>query len=137
MNSFIYHPGNKLRLIQDAGNVVAIYAQEAWREGTKYLAGLHAEGLLATDIFTHDLDQLRALGNGRDGTMILGACPAGWFGQFTTYTAGEGGVWQNYTAISPLEGPDGTRYSMHDTFQARVVPGEGTIRVESDLSGLE
>lgn len=98
MNSFIYHPGNKLRLIQDGGQVVPIYAQEAWREGIKYLAGLHAEGLLSADIFTNDRDQARALGNGRDGTAILGSAPGGWFGEFMTYTAGESGPWDAYTA---------------------------------------
>jgi len=121
MQSFIYHPGNKLRLIQDAGQVIPIYAQEAWREGAKYLAGLFEEGLLSAEIFTNDRDQIRALGNGNEGTAILGSVPAGWFGEFTTYTAGEGGVWQAYTAVPPLEGPDGTRNSMHDTFQAPIV----------------
>lgn len=121
MGSFIYHPGNKLRLIQDAGTVTAIYAQEAWREGTKYLAGLAAEGLLAPDIFTNDRDQIRSIGDGRDGTAILGSCPAGWFGEFMTFTAGQSGPWDAYTAVSPLEGPDGTRYAMHDTYQAPIV----------------
>jgi len=121
MNSFIYHPGNDLRLIQDNGKVIAIYAQEAWREGIKYLAGLHAEGLLSPEIFTNDRDQLRALGNGRDGVAIVGSVPAGWFGEFMTFTAGESGPWDAYTAVPPLEGPDGTRYSMHDTFQAPIV----------------
>ncbi len=121
MGSFIYHPGNKLRLINDAGTVTAIYAQEGWREGTKYLAGLAAEGLLAPDIFTNDRDQLRSIGDGRDGTAILGSCPAGWFGEFMTFTAGQNGPWDSYTALSPLEGPDGTRYSMHDTYQAPIV----------------
>lgn len=121
MNAFIYHPGNRLRLINDGGQVVPIYAQEAWREGTRYLAGLFAEGLLSAEIFTNDRDQIRALGNGVDGTAILGSVPAGWYGEFTTYTAGEGGVWQAYTANPPLEGPEGVRYSMHDTYQAPIV----------------
>jgi putative aldouronate transport system substrate-binding protein len=121
MNSFIYHPGNKLRLIQDGGQVSAIYAQEAWREGTKYLAGLHAEGLLSADIFTNDRDQVRALGNGRDGNMILGSIPAGWFGEFMTYTAGESGPWDAYTAAPPLEGPEGVRYSLNNPFLAPII----------------
>jgi putative aldouronate transport system substrate-binding protein len=134
MGSFIYHPGNKLRLIQDAGNVVAIYAQEAWREGTKYLAGLHAEGLLAPEIFTQDRDQIRALGNGRDGVAVLGSATAGWFGEFMTFTAGQSGPWDAYTAVSPLEGPDGTRYSMHDTFQAPIV---GTFMITDKCENPE
>ena len=71
--------------------MVAIYAQEAWREGTKYLAGLHAEGLLASEIFTQDRDQIRSLGNGRDGVAMLGSATAGWFGDFMTFTAGQSG----------------------------------------------
>lgn len=121
MNSFIYHPGNTLRLINDGGQVVPIYAQDAWREGIKYLAVLYSEDLLSAEIFTNDRDQVRNLGNGRDGTAILGSVPAGWYGEFTTYTAGEGGAWQAYTAVPPLEGPDGTRYSMHDDYQAPIV----------------
>lgn len=121
MNSFIYHPGNKLRLIQDAGTVTAIYAQDAWREGAKYLAGLHAEGLLSPAIFTNDADQIRDIGNGRDGVAILGSAPCGHFAGFTTYAAGATGPWAAYTAAPPLEGPDGVRYAMHDTFQAPIV----------------
>jgi putative aldouronate transport system substrate-binding protein len=121
MGSFIYHPGQKLRLIQDAGTVKAIYAEDGWREGAKYLAGLSAEGLLSPEIFTNDSDQLRSLGNGKDGVAVLGSVPAGWFGEFMTFTAGQSGPWDAYTAVSPLKGPDGTRFAMHDTYQAPIV----------------
>ena len=113
MGSFIPHPGNKLRLIVQDGKVTPIYAQDAWKEGTKYLAGLFKEGLIDPEVFTRDRDQLRQLGDGNGGPdVLLGSVPAGWWGEFTTYDPNEANAkWQNYTTVPPLKGPDGTRYA--------------------------
>ena len=119
VNSFIYHPGNTLRLIVVDGKVTPIYAQEAWKQAIKYLASLSAEGLLDPEIFTRDRDQARALGDGNGGPdMVVGSIPAGWWGEFSTYTAGEPGAWQQYTALPPIAGPDGTQIAGYNPFQA-------------------
>lgn len=112
MNSFIYHPGNKLRLIVQDGQVTPIYTQDAWRGGTKYLAGLYAEGLVDPELFTRDRDQLRAIGDGSGAdTSRIGSVPAGWFGEFTSYDPEGVGLWAEYATQPPLEGPAGVRYA--------------------------
>ena len=112
MNSFIYHPGNKLRLIVVDGKVTPIYAQDAWKEGIKYLAGLSAEGLVDPELFTRDRDQLRQIGDGgADNTARIGSVPAGWFGEFSSYDPTGVGLWAQYKTNTPLEGPGGVRYA--------------------------
>ena len=112
MNSFIYHPGNKLRLIVQDGKIVPIYAQDAWREGIKYLAGLFKEGLIDPETFTRTSDQLRQVGDGNGGPdVVVGSVAAGWWGEFTTYSSGADGPWQQFTAVSPLKGPAGVQWA--------------------------
>jgi putative aldouronate transport system substrate-binding protein len=122
MNAFLFHPGNDLRLSVIDGQVTPIYTQEGWKEGTKYLAGLFAEGLLDAESFTRDQDQMRAVGDGNGGPdMIAGSIPALWYGSFTTYRSGEEGPWQEYATISPLEGPGGVRYAGYNPYIAAGV----------------
>ena len=112
MNSFIYHPGNKLRLIVRDGQVTPIYAQDEWKEGIKFLASLSAEGLLDPEMFTRDRDQLRAIGDGEGtDTARIGSVPAGWFGEFSSYDPEGVGLWAEYTTLAPLEGPGGVRFA--------------------------
>ncbi len=112
MNSFIYHPGNKLRLIVQDGQVTPIYTQDAWKEGIKYLASLSSESLLDAELFTRDRDQLRSIGDGGgDNTARIGSVPAGWFGEFTSYDPEGVGLWAQYTTQPPLQGPGGVQYA--------------------------
>jgi putative aldouronate transport system substrate-binding protein len=121
-NAFLYHPGNELRLIVVDGKVTPIYTQDGWREMIAYLAGLSQEGLLDPEIFTRDRDQARAVGDGSGGPdMIVGSIASGWWGEFTTYTSGEEGPWQQYTSLAPLEGPGGVRYAGYNPFVAAIV----------------
>ncbi len=119
MNSFIYHPGNKLRLIVQDGKIVPIYAQEAWKEGIKYLAGLFKEGLIDPETFTRTSDQLRQVGDGNGGPdVVIGSVPAGWWGEFTTYSSGADGPWQQFTTVAPLKGPAGVQWAGFNPYAA-------------------
>jgi len=119
MNSFIYHPGNKLRLIVQDGKVVPIYAQDAWKEGIKYLAGLFKEGLIDPETFTRTSDQLRQVGDGNGGKdVVVGSVAAGWWGEFTTYSSGANGPWQQFTAVTPLKGPAGVQWAGFNPYAA-------------------
>lgn len=120
MNSFIYHPGNKLRLIVLDGKVTPIYTQDAWKEGIKYLVGLYKEGLIDPETFTRDRDQLRQVGDGNGGPdVILGSVPAGWWGEFTNYNpALKGASWEQYTSVPPLKGPGGVQYAGFNPYSA-------------------
>jgi len=120
MNSFIYHPGNKLRLILLDGKVTPIYTQDAWKEGIKYLAGLYAEGLIDPETFTRDRDQLRQLGDGNGGKdVLLGSVSAGWWGEFTNYNPEiKDAFWEQYTTVPPLKGPEGVQYAGFNPYSA-------------------
>jgi putative aldouronate transport system substrate-binding protein len=124
MNSFIYHPGhrdsaNKPRIIVVDGQVTPIYTQDAWKEGIKYLASLNAEGLIDTELFTRDRDQLRSIGDGGgDNTARIGSVPAGWFGEFTSYDPEGVGLWAQYTTQAPLQGPGGVQYAGYNPYAA-------------------
>jgi len=120
MNSFIYHPGNKLRLILLDGKVTPIYTQDAWKEGIKYLAGLYAEGLIDPETFTRDRDQLRQLGDGNGGKdVLLGSVSAGWWGEFTNYNPEiKDAFWEQYTSVPPLKGPEGVQYAGFNPYSA-------------------
>ena len=135
MNSFIYHPGVKLRLIVLDGQVTPIYAQEAWKEGIKYLASLSAEGLLDPEIFTRDRDQLRAIGDGEGtSTARIGSVPAGWFGEFSSYDPEGVGLWAEYTTLPPLEGTGGVRYAGFNPYASST---NGNFIITSNASDPE
>ncbi len=122
MNSFTFHPGNELRLIVVDGQVTPAYTQDAWRDGIAYLAGLYAEGLIDPEIFTRDVDQLRRIGDGNGGSdAIIGSVPAGWFGEFSTYSPETQGLWTQYTTVPPLQGPGGVRYASFNPYAAASV----------------
>lgn len=122
MNSFTYHPGNELRLIVVDGKVTPAYTQDAWRDGIAYLTGLFAEGLIDPEIFTRDVDQIRRIGDGNGGSdALIGSVPAGWFGEFTSYSPEARGLWTQYTSVPPLQGPGGVRYAGFNPFAAASV----------------
>lgn len=119
VNAFTYHPGTTARLKVVDGTVTAVYTEEGFKNAIKYLAELFADGTLDPEIFTRNREQIRAIGDGNGGPdMIVGAIAAGWWGEFTTYAAGKGGPWQQYVALAPLAGPDGTRYATFNAYQA-------------------
>jgi len=119
MNSYLYHPGNKLRLVVMDGQVTPIYTQDGWKEGTKYLASLYAEGLIDPEALTRDRDQLRAIGDGSGGDVaLIGSIPSGWFGEFSTYSPETTGLWAQYNSLPPIEGPAGVRWAGFNPYTA-------------------
>jgi putative aldouronate transport system substrate-binding protein len=118
MNAFTYNPGpgGKWLSVQD-GTVTAIYATAPWRAGLEYLARLYAQGLIGSESFTQDLDQLRQLTN-NPGTTIVGAVPAGAPSAFINVDREEGSRWTQYTAVPPLAGPEGVRFAASNPYQA-------------------
>ncbi|MGH2562598.1 MAG: extracellular solute-binding protein [Thermomicrobiales bacterium] len=124
MNAFIYNPGEPWLTVRE-GTVTTVFAQPEWRAGTKYLARIHADGLIPDVSFTQDTDQLRQLGNNPDAT-IVGAVPALFPGAFMDINSLEGGEWTNYVTVPPLQGPGGVRFAAYDPYQ-RFVTGNFII----------
>ncbi len=135
MNSYLYHPGNKLRLVVQDGQVTPIYTQDAWKEGIKYLAGLYAEALIDPEALTRDRDQLRALGDGGGGDVaLIGSVPSGWFGEFSTYSPDAAGLWAQYNSLPPIEGPGGVRYA---GFNPYIAAGLGAFIITDQCENPE
>jgi len=110
MNSYVLNSWQSTanaRLYVEDGVVHAAYAEEGWREGLKYLAGLYAEGLIDPQAFTNDATQLKALAENPD-TPILGFVQEGWPGMFLDW-GGDSGRWEEYVPISPLMGETGVQ----------------------------
>ena len=97
-------------LYNDGGKVTASYMQEGWAQGAAYLQGLTSKGLLSPEIFTQNIDQIRALGNNNQ----IGAAPGVVQGTFMTTTEGTPGLWSDFHIMAPVAGPSGKRQVFRD-----------------------
>lgn len=114
MNSFTFNPGEPYVFV-DNGNVAVSYNQDGWRQGTAYLAGIYAEGLMDPESFTQSNEQLVAKGNAE--TPIIGSAPGGSWGVFVTWTPDDpSGRWADFKLMPALEGPEGVRWSAYNPY---------------------
>lgn len=129
MGSYLYNPGEPWLVFNEEGKIDVTFNKPGWREGLKYLNRLHAGGLLATEAFTQTQEQLLRTGDNADAP-ILGAAPAGYWGIFVTIDqTQEDARWEQYVAVPPLAGPDGTRIAPWNYYGA--VPPVGQFVVTS------
>ena len=130
MNAFVYSHGNlaesAVRMFIEDGRITAAFAEPGWREGLRYMNDLYNEGLLSSDAFIQDHNQYLQLGENPD-VVLLGAGSAAHNGIFTQFHS-ESGRWLDYTAVPPLEGPDGTRLARYSPVYGG---GEWTITDKS------
>lgn len=92
--------------VDDNGKVQFVAVQPEYREGLRYLKKLYDEGLLYSDTFI--LDRAKIMSIGENDPVILGAAPGMFPGMFTI-SNGNSQRYYEYTAIPPLEGPEGVR----------------------------
>ncbi len=109
MNPFVYNErgfntANEFMMIQD-GVISSVVDTDGWRAGLTYLKGLYDAGLFGDESFTQESDQLKQLVETGDAPLA-GVIPAGGPNVFANLGEPR---WQDYTAIPPLAGPDGTR----------------------------
>jgi len=115
MNSFTFNPGEPYVFLNEDGQVSVSYNQDGWRQGTAYLAGIYAEGLMDPESFTQNNEQLLAKGNAE--TPIIGSAPGGSWGVFVSWTADDPTQrWAEYALMPALEGPEGVRWSAYDPY---------------------
>jgi putative aldouronate transport system substrate-binding protein len=121
MNAF-FPSGIGANLIVLEGQVVPNFTQDGWQQGIVYLSGLYNEGLIDPEAFTRDRDQIRQLSGASGGPEPrIGSVEALWWGAFTTFASGTEGPWQQYTAVPPLQGPEGVRRAAFNPYAASVI----------------
>ncbi len=115
MNSFTFNPGEPYVFVGDDGQVAVSYNQDGWRQGSAYLAGIYAEGLMDPESFTQNNEQLVAKGNAE--TPIIGSAPGGSWGVFVTWTGDDPSQCRaEYVLMPALEGPEGVRWSAYNPY---------------------
>ncbi|MFI3206787.1 MAG: hypothetical protein R3Y33_06030 [Clostridia bacterium] len=112
MNSFLYYNSTD-KLYADNGDVEIAYAQDEYKDGLTFMNSLAEADLLLIDTYTQDVNGLKNLTT--QDVQLVGSVAGGMIASFTTATSGEDGDWQNWTHVSPLEGPDGVQYSRYYT----------------------
>ena len=106
MNSFIPYNGRYEKVdIDENGTIYSVLNQDAFREGLSFLHKLYEEGLIYEGSISIDATGAQALGESGNGYAVIG-CITG-----TGCSAGITGseVYHQYSALAPLEGPDGLR----------------------------
>lgn len=106
MNAFIYNDGDRNMTVKD-GKIEVAYNKPEWRDGLRYISKLYKEGLIATESFTQDGDQLLRMGTQMPN--ILGCAPGGSPGCITKALDEDPKRDFDFVTISPLEGPNGVK----------------------------
>ncbi|TDF97490.1 ABC transporter substrate-binding protein [Paenibacillus piri] len=92
------------KLVKD-GKVQVAYNQPGWKEGLKYLNKLYKEGLIASQSFTQDKNQLKQMGMNPEAP-IIGAVPAQNQGNFIEIDSER---FKDFVTVPPLKGPSGVQ----------------------------
>ncbi|WP_274365893.1 ABC transporter substrate-binding protein [Paenibacillus thermotolerans] len=111
MNAFVYYNKENNYFMMNNGVLETAADKPGFKKGLEFLHKLYAEGLIDKEAFTQKSDALAQKGNHPD-LAIVGAVPAGWFGEFTDASP-EATRHKEYDPIAPLTGPDGVSYAAH------------------------
>jgi putative aldouronate transport system substrate-binding protein len=100
------------------GKVFAPFVTDAWKKGLIWLNELYTEGLIARDGFVMDDTQRRQLISQPD-CMVVGCVPeaSAWFMDVNAW--GDRNVYEEYTALLPIEGPTGLRQAPNTDFSCK------------------
>ncbi|MFH5185012.1 extracellular solute-binding protein [Paenibacillus sp. TAB 01] len=116
MESFVQSDTNYMFI--ENGKIQAAYNQPGWKQGLLYLRELYQKGLIATQSFTQDRNQLRLLGE-NPAANLIGAVPSQ---NPSVFSSLEGTRWKDYVAVAPLQGPGGWRTAEYNPYRS-VSPG--------------
>ncbi len=106
MNSFVHYNGRWEKLdINEDGEIYSVLGMDEFREGLKFMHQLYDEGLIYEGSISITADGCKALGESGEGYGIIGAITG--TGCSAAITGDE--IYHQYSALSPLEGPDGMR----------------------------
>lgn len=111
LNAFIYNDGTEdsYRTEMKNGKVDFVPAQEKYKEGLAWIAGLYKEGLVDPVAFTQPDDQYKQMGMSADAVIGVGAG-----GSPMSFTQMGSERMAEYVALPPLTGPDGTSLTAYN-----------------------
>ncbi|GGD83398.1 sugar ABC transporter substrate-binding protein [Paenibacillus nasutitermitis] len=101
MSAFVEKDMNDM--IVNNGKVDVAFTQPGWKDGLAYLHKLYAEGLIAPETFTQDVNGIKKMSGQTE--MILGAVPANYSGVILPSADRV----KDYAAVPPLQGPGGLK----------------------------
>ncbi len=112
LNSFVYDDYDNGYVVND-GKVSLYYTSDKFKDGMAYISRLAKEGALDVQCYTQENSTLRALCSGNELTVgaFASGSPDGLF-------AAKPELLEDYVALPPLKGPDGTAYTRKTEFSA-------------------
>lgn len=113
LNSFLYYPATwegVALCADDEGKIYVPYQQDAFREGMRWIAKCHAEGLISDLSFSQDRYGLQAMTDlTGDAPDVVGSAMSHRSYMFASHATAERRP--HYTTIGPLVGPEGVAYA--------------------------
>ena len=123
LNSFLYYPATwegVALCADDEGKIYVPYQQDAFREGMRWIAKCHAEGLISDLSFSQDRYGLQAMTDlTGDAPDVVGSAMSHRSYMFASHATAERRP--HYTTIGPLVGPEGVAYA--STWKGLQTPG--------------
>jgi putative aldouronate transport system substrate-binding protein len=116
MNGFIYTYQYQRWIVDEEGNVSVPYNTPEWREGLKYLNGLHKDKLLDEAAFSQDAAQLKQAVMFEEAPLV-GVVAAG---AKTAFCSLNNPRFKDYVALPPLEGPKGAKTTATNTCSVNI-----------------
>ncbi|TDF92717.1 ABC transporter substrate-binding protein [Paenibacillus piri] len=106
MNSFILNELPDQLIFDDKGNIDVIINKPGYKQGLQYLNKLYAQGLIASESFTQNNEQLKAMvEKGEPKVGVISSIIPQVFSNIA------GTRWLDYKTVPPLKGPDGLQQS--------------------------
>lgn len=108
-NPFVYTSPDDNYVYLNEGKIELAYMQDGWKDAMKWLNSLYKAGLYYDQSLIMNNDQARQVATAEDGTALVGCFPNGVPSAVPGDAAEQ---WQDYIAISPIEGEAG-RYATY------------------------
>ncbi len=108
MNAFIYDDEYTRLTFDDGGDIISIYNQDAYREGLRYINKLYEEGLIFSETFAQNQDQIKTQTSGSPNSV--GSAPGG---SALQVASADSEFYSNTVTVPPLIGPDGTQQAAY------------------------
>lgn len=101
--------------LDESGKVHLAWTEDAYRDALRYINRLYSEGLLDSQTYTQNNEQMDA--RLRSEPHLVGAAPGGLMPEASYgLVTGEDNDWKDWTCLEPLEGPDGVRLTYQSDY---------------------